>query len=70
MLWHDYSGNPKTYFTLQPNQTRQQWTMATHPWSAISESGVYLNTGGKEAFVPAPKDHERTIKIREKVNYC
>lgn len=40
MWWHDYSGNLRPYQTLQPNQTRQQWTYATHPWSATCGSRV------------------------------
>lgn len=64
VFWHDYSGNLRQWFTIQPNQSFQQSTYATHPWSATCASGVQLLTGDEKVFVPTANDDEATLIIR------
>ena len=36
MFWHNFKGSKIQYKTIEPGDTRAQWTYVTHPWSAAS----------------------------------
>ena len=65
MFWHNFGGSKIQYKTIEPGDTRAQWTYVTHPWSAVSQSDpeAQIYVDAKEVFVGKVDDDEHTIAI-------
>jgi len=73
LWWHDDSGVPRHYHTIVPNQYVNQWTFATHPWSATNDAGEQLLMDGERVFVPEAGDDQAFITVTKEnggVDYC
>lgn len=67
MWWHNHDGDLKPYGAVEPYQTYQQGTFATHPWSATSFAGSNLPfaVDGEQVFIGTVQDDKRVIVISQ-----
>jgi len=61
LFWHDYSGNLRSYGSLNPGQIMNMNTYATHPWS-VTGNGDFM-VDGDDVFIPGTADRNRRISI-------